>query len=101
MASVFTAICLSVWRQLLLPVGNSNCANFAIAFMLEPLTDRLERNGHSRTQAVLLSLIVAALGMLLILLFLLPSVIRQLGQSFERFPLALSAIAEQSRRIVL
>jgi len=75
--------------------------SFAIAFMLEPLTDRLERNGHSRTQAVLLSLIVAALGMLLILLFLLPSVIRQLGQSFERFPLALSAIAEQSRRNVL
>jgi predicted PurR-regulated permease PerM len=74
--------------------------SFALACMLEPFVDWLQRRGRSRNAAVLLTLISAVLVVALLLLFLLPSVYHQLGESIEKLPLALRAMAVRAQHLL-
>ncbi len=65
--------------------------SFALAFMLEPVADWFQNRGRSRNAAVLLTLASATAAVLLVLLFLLPSIWHQLSESVEKLPLALRA----------
>lgn len=73
---------------------------FALTFMLEPLADRLQRNGQSRSSAVLLTMLIAALLMVSLLLFLLPSVYHQLLESVAKLPQALQAVARKAKDLL-
>ena len=57
-----------------------------IAYVLDPLADRLERSGLSRTLAVALITVIAVLIFLLAVVLLVPMVIRQLVQLIEAAP---------------
>lgn len=74
--------------------------SFALAFMLEPLADWFQRRGRSRNAAVLLTLLTATLAVLLIFVFLLPSVWHQLAQSSEKLPFALRAITARLNNLL-
>lgn len=65
--------------------------SFALAFMLEPGADRLERRGRSRNAAVLLTLLLMVVAVVLVFGLLLPSIYHQFGESIEKLPLALRA----------
>ncbi len=73
---------------------------FALTFMLEPLTVRLQAGGRSRSSAVLLTLLTAVLVLALVLVFLLPSVYHQLLESVNKLPLALRAVAARAQRLL-
>lgn len=75
-------------------------ASFALAFMLEPVADWFQRHGRSRNAAVLLTLASATLAVLLVLLFLLPSIWHQLSESVEKLPLALRAASSHLENLL-
>jgi predicted PurR-regulated permease PerM len=68
------------------PVVVPLALSFALAFMLEPLTEWFERRGMSRILAVLLTIGVALLVIAIVLLVLLPAVWHQLVASAAKFP---------------
>lgn len=74
--------------------------SFALALMLEPLADRFQRSGRSRNASVLLTLATAVLVIVMVLVFLLPGVYHQLGESFDKIPLALRAVAARAQRLL-
>lgn len=74
-------------RVILFPLLSS----FALAYMLEPLVELLERRGWSRTTAVLLTLTIATVVLTLALIFVIPSIWSQLVKSYEQLPYALEA----------
>ncbi|MBS1809250.1 MAG: AI-2E family transporter [Acidobacteria bacterium] len=74
-------------RVILIPLLSS----FALAYMLEPLVELMERRGWSRTPAVLATLAVTTLALILALLFVIPSIWSQLVHSYEQLPNALQA----------
>jgi predicted PurR-regulated permease PerM len=88
---------LKIGRTVLLPL----VVSFALAFMLEPFVDWLERRQHSRNRAVLLSMGVAVLAITFLLIFLVPSIWAQLGESLEKLPLALLAIAARGKLLMV
>ena len=57
-----------------------------IAYVLDPVADRLERAGLSRTKSVALITTVAALAFLAVLVALLPMLVRQIAQLVENAP---------------
>ncbi|HRO13552.1 MAG TPA: AI-2E family transporter [Paracoccus sp. (in: a-proteobacteria)] len=57
-----------------------------IAYVLDPIADRLESAGLSRTKAVALITIIAVLAFLLALTLVVPMVVRQLAQFIEAAP---------------
>lgn len=83
------ALTIAIGGKVIVPL----LVSFALAFMLEPLTDWFQRRGRSRNVAVLLTLASAALLVALLLLFLLPGIYHQLIESIEKLPLALRAVA--------
>ena len=74
-------------RVILVPLLSS----FALAYMLEPLVEILERRGWSRTAAVLATLAMATVALILALIFVIPSIWSQLVRSYEQLPNALEA----------
>ena len=74
-------------RVILFPLLSS----FALAYMLEPLVEWLERRGWSRTPAVLLTLTAATVILILSLVFVIPAIWSQLVKSYEQLPYALEA----------
>jgi len=74
--------------------------SFALAFMLEPLADWFQQRGRSRNAAVLLTLLTATLAVLLIFVFLLPSIWHQLVESSEKLPLALRAVTARLNNLL-
>jgi len=94
--AVLAYLAVAVGGSILIPL----LLGFALTFMLEPLTDRLERRGRSRPSAVLLTLLLALLAIATVLLFLLPSVYHQLIESFDKLPLALRAIALRAQGLL-
>src|SRR5262245_14050458 len=60
--------------------------SFALTFMLEPLVEWFQRHRLSRSIAVLAAMSTAIFVVLLILLFLLPSVWHQLQASIQKVP---------------
>jgi predicted PurR-regulated permease PerM len=65
-------------RIILIPL----LAAIALAYLLTPLVNRIERRGSSRITAVIGTFTVAVLVLTLLLLFVLPAVWRQLGVSY-------------------
>lgn len=57
-----------------------------IAYVLDPLADRLERSGLSRTMAVALITLIAGLAFVLALVLLVPMLIRQLTELVSNAP---------------
>ncbi|WBU54320.1 AI-2E family transporter [Paracoccus sp. SCSIO 75233] len=57
-----------------------------VAYLLDPLADRLERAGLNRTAAVVLITLIAALGFISFVLFLGPLLLRQVSQLIDSIP---------------
>ena len=58
----------------------------AIAYFLDPVADRLQRAGMSRTVATALISVVAVLGFILLALLIVPMLVRQLAQLVNAAP---------------
>lgn len=86
------ALLLALWLlgQAILPF----IIGAGIAYLLDPLADRLERMGLSRTLAVVTITLGAVLIFLAFLLFLAPIVIRQTAQLVEAVPAMLDRLQE-------
>jgi predicted PurR-regulated permease PerM len=88
---LFSIIALAAWLTYLLkPILTPFVVSITLAYLGDPLTDRLERYRLSRTLAVTVVFAVMALILVLILLWLIP----QLGRQFERFIDSLPAYAQ-------
>ncbi len=74
-------------RVILFPLLSS----LALAYILEPLVELFARRGWSRTMAVLVTLVIALVGLTLALIFVIPSIWSQLVKSYEQLPQALEA----------
>jgi predicted PurR-regulated permease PerM len=61
-------------------------AALAIAYLLDPLADKLERLGLGRTWATVLIIVFCALIMLLLAAIAIPPLLRQLAAFIEAFP---------------
>jgi len=76
---------------LVVPVALS----FALAFMLEPVTEWFERRGFSRAIAVLLTIAAATLATLAILILLVPAVWNQLVASAQKLPGVVKVVGQK------
>lgn len=73
---------LYVFSEILLPF----VAGFAIAYLLDPIADRLEKLGLGRTTATVVILILFVLVILLVALAVAPLLMDQLGSLAKRLP---------------
>src|SRR5438128_2592975 len=85
-AIIITGIAIGS-RVILVPLLSS----FALAYMLEPLVEVIERRGWARVPAVLVTLAIATIALSLALIFVIPSIWSQLVHSYEQLPNALEA----------
>ena len=76
------ALMLWLLRDILLPF----VAGLAIAYLLTPLTDRLERLGVNRLAAALLIITVVVLALIYLILLVAPILAAQLSSFFESIP---------------
>ncbi|MGA1366922.1 MAG: AI-2E family transporter, partial [Blastocatellia bacterium] len=80
------AVLLTVWflligvRIILIPL----LAAIALAYLLTPLVNRIERRGYSRMTSVIGTFSATALAFTLLLLFVLPAIWHQLGVSYQQ-----------------
>ncbi|HZH52581.1 MAG TPA: AI-2E family transporter [Microvirga sp.] len=81
-ALVVTVALLFALRTILLPF----VAGFALAYLLDPLADRLQRTGIGRLGASLIILVLFVLLFILTLVVLVPFAAQQLGALVERLP---------------
>lgn len=72
----------------------------ALAYLLDPIADRLERWGMNRLWATITILIAALLIFLLILLIVIPVLVRQLTSFVERLPGYIASLQEFARSVV-
>jgi predicted PurR-regulated permease PerM len=68
--------------------------SLVLAYILDPLVDRFETRGVSRSIAVMLILIPAIVLLCVAFLFLIPAAIRELGQVLQDIPVLLQRLAE-------
>jgi predicted PurR-regulated permease PerM len=73
---------LALFRGVLLPF----VAGFALAYMMDPLADRLQRIGLGRLGASLIILILFVLLFIVALMVIVPLLGQQLGEFVERLP---------------
>lgn len=59
-------------------------ASIALAYLLTPLVNRIERRGSSRMTAVIATFSASALALTLLLLFVLPAIWHQVGISYRQ-----------------
>jgi predicted PurR-regulated permease PerM len=84
---LFLIIGLAVWLiYLLAPVLTPFAVSMTLAYLGDPLTDRLERYRLSRTLAVTVVFLTMTLILVLILLWLIPQLERQLGRFIDSLP---------------
>jgi predicted PurR-regulated permease PerM len=81
-ALVVTVLLLFVLRGILLPF----VAGFALAYLLDPLADRLQKVGLGRLGASLLILVLFVLVFIVSLMILVPFAAQQVGAFVERLP---------------
>ncbi len=81
-ALVATVLLLFVLRGILLPF----VAGFALAYLLDPLADRLQKIGVGRLGASLLILVLFVLIFIVTLVILVPFAVQQIGAFVERLP---------------
>jgi predicted PurR-regulated permease PerM len=72
--------------------------SFALAVMIEPLVEWFERRRWSRHSSVLLALGVSTLAVLLVILFLVPGIVREVRQIGVQAPRAVEASKELVHR---
>ena len=87
-----TLICVYLLRGVLLPF----VAGMAVAYLLDPLCDRLERWKLSRTWATTLVTVCFVLLCALVLLLIIPAVVSQIATFLERMPEYLSALQREA-----
>ncbi|MFL4998314.1 MAG: AI-2E family transporter [Microvirga sp.] len=81
-ALVVAVLLLFVLRGILLPF----VAGFALAYLLDPLADRLQKVGIGRLGASLLILVLFVLVFIIALMILVPFAAQQVGAFVERLP---------------
>jgi predicted PurR-regulated permease PerM len=84
------ALALFLLRDILLPF----VAGFALAYLLDPLADRLERMGLGRLGATLIILILFVVVFILALVLLIPLIAHQLAVFIERLPAYVARLQE-------
>jgi predicted PurR-regulated permease PerM len=85
-----TALALFVLRDILLPF----VAGFALAYLLDPLADRLERLGMGRLAATLLILVLFVLVFIIALVLLVPVAANQFAAFVEKLPATVARLQE-------
>ena len=68
--------------------------SIALAYILDPLVDRLQTKGLSRTVAVLALIIPSLLGIAALCIFLIPAAFRQTGELLNAIPVLVQRLAE-------
>ncbi len=81
-ALAVAVLMLALFRGVLLPF----VAGFALAYMMDPLADRLQRIGLGRLGASLIILILFVLIFIVALMVIVPLLGQQLGEFVERLP---------------
>ena len=64
-----------------------------LAYVLDPLVDRLARRGASRTVAIVLLALPAFVLLAMVFLFVVPAAIRELGEVVQQAPVLLQRVA--------
>src|SRR3712207_867763 len=85
-----TVAALYLLSDVLLPF----VAGFALAYLLDPVADRLERAGIGRLGATLVILVVFVLVLVVALVLLIPLAVHQLAVFVERLPATLARLQE-------
>lgn len=93
-ALIVATLALYVLRDILLPF----VAGFAVAYLLDPLADRMERWGIGRLAATLVILILFVIVFVLALVLILPFLAHQLGAFVERLPAYVARLQELAAR---
>ncbi|HEX2137211.1 MAG TPA: AI-2E family transporter [Microvirga sp.] len=88
------ALALFALRDILLPF----VAGFAVAYLLDPFADRLQRLGLGRLAATVIILILFVLAFIVGLVLILPFVAHQLGAFVERLPATVARLQELAAR---
>jgi predicted PurR-regulated permease PerM len=89
-ALVVAVLLLFVLRGILLPF----VAGFALAYLLDPLADRLQKIGIGRLGASLLILVLFVLVFIITLMILVPFAVQQVGAFVERVPSYVARLQE-------
>jgi predicted PurR-regulated permease PerM len=76
-------------------------ASFALTFMLEPLVEWFQKRRLSRNLAVICAIATAIAGVILVLLFLVPSVVHQLQASVQKVPDAIRVASARVQALIL
>lgn len=95
-ALVLFLLALYLLSSILLPF----VAAMAVAYFLDPVCDRLERAGLSRTLATTVVTVVFALCLATALLILVPLLVEQLGQLVERIPSYVASLRKALQPVV-
>src|SRR3546814_13019763 len=74
-------------------------AGMAVAYLLDPLCDRLQRWGLSRTWATALVTVFFVLVCVLVLLLIIPTLISQIATFIERAPDYLAALQQAANAL--
>lgn len=91
-----TLICVYLLRSVLLPF----VAGMAVAYLLDPVCDRLEKWKLSRTWATTVVTVCFVLICILVLLLVIPAVVGQLVTFVERAPDYLAAIQRETSALL-
>ncbi len=91
-----TLVCVYLLRSVLLPF----VAGMAVAYLLDPICDRLENWKLSRTWATSIVTVVFVLVCILVLLLVIPAVVGQIATLIERAPDYLAAIQREVSALV-
>jgi len=88
--------CLWLFSNVLLPF----IIGMALAYLLDPVADRLEKIGMSRLWATITILVAALILFVLILLIVIPVLVSQLTGFVERLPGYISSLQELARNLL-
>jgi predicted PurR-regulated permease PerM len=89
-ALILAVLLLFVFRGILLPF----VAGFALAYLLDPLADKLQKIGIGRLGASLLILVLFVLVFIITLMILVPFAAQQVGAFVERVPSYVARLQE-------
>jgi predicted PurR-regulated permease PerM len=90
LALAVTVLALFVLRDILLPF----VAGFALAYLLDPLADRLERLGIGRLGATIIILVLFVLLFILALVLVVPLIAHQLSAFVDRLPATVARLQQ-------
>lgn len=91
-----TLVCIYLLRSVLLPF----VAGMAVAYLLDPVCDRLERWRMSRTWATVVVTACFVLICVLVLLLIIPLVVSQAADFAERLPEYAAALEREARQLI-